>query len=222
MCIAALALVALLPSPAGATQVRDLSLAQMTLAAGPIFSGRVTAVQRDEVHGLPVTRVTFRLVDSLRDAPGATTTLTFLGRVEKGQFSRKVPGMTSFAVGEDWIMLAYPPSEIGLTAPVGLHQGAFRVQGPAGGDLRERAGFTVRVPATRRALLRDMKMQAAPAAPVGELPAGATVSYGAFMRRLRELTGAGPSTRAVQPEAAADTGLETAAAAAARGNGRQK
>jgi hypothetical protein len=223
MCIAVLALVSLLPAPAGASQVRDLSLTQMAQAAGPVFSGRVLSVKQDEVRGWPVTRVTFQVADSLRDAPGATTTLTFLGNEKTGQFSRKVPGMPTFSVGEDWVVLAYPPSEVGLTAPVGLYQGAFRVQNPAAGDLREGAGFTVMVPATRRAILREMKMQASPVAPEGGLPAGATVSYDAFMRQLRDLTGAGPSARVMQPDTAASgTDLETAAAAAARGTGRQR
>ena len=150
MCIAALALVSLLPSQAGASQVRDLSLTQMAQAAGPVFSGRVLSVKQDEVRGWPVTRVTFQVADSLQDAPGATTTLTFLGSEKTGQFSRKIPGMPTFSVGEDWVVLAYPPSEVGLTAPVGLYQGAFRVKNPAAGDLREGAGFTVMVPGQKK------------------------------------------------------------------------
>jgi hypothetical protein len=250
MCIAALALVSLVPSPAGATQVRDLSLAQMAAAAGPVFSGRVIAVERDEVRGLPVTRVTFKVVDGIQNVHGDATTLTFLGGERAEGLPLKVLGTPTFKVGEQWVLLAYPPSEIGLTAPVGLYQGAFRVQSPAGGALREGAGFLVTLPGSRRALMKQMREDGLlvapgpppamidgvpagngltrageaprlPAAREGNLPAGATVPYGTIMRRLRELTGAAPSARAVQPEAATDTSLEAAAAAAARGNGRQ-
>ena len=56
-------------------------------------------------------------------------------------------------------------------------------------------------------------------------PAGSPVSYGAFMNRLRELTGAAPAARAVLSQVA-DEGepgrdAESAAAAAARGDRRQ-
>ena len=57
------------------------------------------------------------------------------------------------------------------------------------------------------------------------LPSGTMVSYGAFMSRLRELTGVSPAARVIQPQEAG-TGEpvadpETAAAAAARSNRRQ-
>jgi hypothetical protein len=222
----------------------------MAAAAGPVFSGRVIAVEMDEVRGMPVTRVTFKVVDGIQHVHGAATTLTFLGGERVGGFPLKVLGMPTFKVGEQWVMLAYSPSGIGLTAPVGLYQGAFRLQGPSGVALQEGAGFLVTLPESRRALMKEMKegglliepgplpamfegvtagnglTRAAdtprlPAARKGTLSTGAAVPYGAFMRQLRELTGAGPGTRAIQPEASADTGLETAAAAAARGNGRQ-
>jgi hypothetical protein len=236
----------LLPQPALATQVRELSLAEMARSAGPVFSGRVTAVQPDQVHGLPVTRVTFQVVDGLKGVTGGATTLTFLGGGNSGQFTRIVLGMPTFSVGEDWVMLVYPPSEIGLTAPVGLYQGAFRVNGnQGGGPLREEAGLTVVLPASRSTRANRTAGDVPDAAPTGSpqswssdldtslnkginedsLPPGATVSYGAFMERLRELTGTGPASHAVQPNAAgagdpaADP--ESAAAAAARGTRRQ-
>jgi hypothetical protein len=240
-----LATVLLLPQPVLASQVRDLSLAEMARSAGPVFSGRVTAVQPDQVHGLPVTRVTFQVADGLRGVTGGSTTLTFLGGGKSGQFSRIVPGMPTFSVGEDWVMLAYPPSKIGLTAPVGLHQGAFRVHGNQGGTLREEAGFTVVLPASRSIHASSTAGDVADAGSTesprtwssnqnnslnkgineNSLSPGATVSYGAFMGRLRELTGTGPAAHAVQPstagagDPAADP--ETAAAAAARGTRRQ-
>ena len=245
-----LATALLLPQAALASQVRDLSLAEMARSAGPVFSGRVTAVQPDQVNGLPVTRVTFQVADGLKGVTGGSTTLTFLGGGKSGQFSRIVPGMPTFSVGEDWVMLAYPPSEIGLTAPVGLHQGAFRVHGNQGGTLREEAGFTVVLPAGPRAGRDGAAPEAGPAAPQDSrqnwstdpssnltgsnlnegmndagLPAGTTVSYGALMNRLRELTGTGPAAQAIQPhvagagEPAVDP--ESAAAAAARGTRRQ-
>ena len=145
-------------------------------------------------------------------------------------------------------MLVYPPSEIGLTAPVGLHQGAFRVQGNRdGGPLRESAGFTVVLPPGPRTGMDGTTAGVSPGSRPnwsgdagssldissnlndgndGEgLPAATTVSYDALMNRLRELTGVGPAARAIQPQAPGEgepaTDPETAAAAAARGNGRQ-
>lgn len=237
--VALILALALLPLPAGATQVRDLSLAQMARTAGPVFSGRVTAVQPDQINGMPVTRVSFQVADGLRGVAGDFTTLTFLGGGKSDHFSRIVPGMPTFAVGEDWVLLVYPPSEIGLTAPVGLHQGAFRVQGRQdGGPVREKAGFTVMLPPSPRA---GTPADAAPGSRQNwssdsqnslnkgnsedGLPSGTMVSYGAFMSRLRELTGVSPAARVIQPQEAG-TGEpvadpETAAAAAARSNRRQ-
>jgi hypothetical protein len=222
------AILMMLPLPARATQVRDLSLAGMAETAGSVFSGRVTAVQPAEVNGLPVTRVTFQVADAVKGVSGATTTLTFLGGQKTAQFARIIPGMPSFSIGEDWVLLTYPPSELGLTAPMGIHQGAFRVHNLAGGPLREGAGFTVTLPnsgKTKKNAMNPANSAGISATGLDEMPPGSSSSYGAFMRRLRDLTGGPAGSRAIQPDATSgeDSGqsAETAAAAAARGTRRQ-
>ena len=119
--------------PAQASRVKARSLREMVASAGTIFSGRVEALEFDQIRGLPVTRVTFRVDEGLRGAARGTLTLTFPGGVQANGFPYRVSGLSSFRAGERLILLTYPASPVGLTSPVGLHQGRFtRHEGPGG------------------------------------------------------------------------------------------
>ncbi len=167
-----------------ASQARDLSLQEMVRAAGTILSGRVEEVVEARIGSLPVHRVTFALEEAVRVEPGRrsadgrTVTLTFLGGQTGSGFPLRVSGMPRFRPGERLVLLAYPSSDLGLTAPVGLSQGRLAVsQGPAGLALA-----TAGAP-SRRLLegLEDAPGLAGPAATA--TPAGAPGGAPAAARR---------------------------------------
>jgi len=207
-----LVLLVTLPAPAHASRVRDLSLTEMATKAGSIFSGQVSSAVAATVHGLPVTRVTFEVDDDIKGTPGESITLTLLGGDRQHGLPYRVPGLPQFRAGEEWLLLAYPPSEAGLTSPVGLFQGAFRVRTGAAGDR------TVAIPGSRRALMVDLR-QAGLMGATARAGAGTTVPYKALMQHLRDLVAGVPQATGAaagrRPSAATD--LEAAAAARAAG-----
>ena len=173
--------------PAAASRVRALSLEEMVAGAGSIFAGRVLTVEPDAVGDLPVSRVTFAVEEEIRleagrqGDGGRTLILTFLGgRLESG-LPLRVAGMPAFTPGERVVLLAYPSSRLGLTAPVGLSQGRFALEdGPAG--LQQ---VTAASPATL-GVTGPGEGRRHPEAP-------ASMPYKAFMETLRRLAaGAGP------------------------------
>lgn len=122
-----------LAAPAAASQVKARSLHDLVAAAGTVFAGSVDAVEFDRLHGMPVTRVTFRVSDGLRGTSGETLTLTFPGGMQPDGLPYRITGLTPFRTGERLVLLVYPTSPIGLTSPVGLYQGRFDLrEGPAG------------------------------------------------------------------------------------------
>lgn len=225
-----LALFATLPAPVRASRVRDLSLTEMAAKAGSIFSGRVSLVEAASEHGLPMTRITFEVGEGVKGSPGESLTLTLLGGERPEGLPYRVAGMPRFRVGEEWVLLVYPPSEAGLTSPVGLFQGAFRVSTGLAGTR------TVVIPGSRRMLMDDLReaglmpgknsavasTQAATRATSSQSPArGTTVPYTTFMEHLGDLVAG------ISPAAAASAGrpapaaTDLEAAAAARGAGRR-
>ena len=207
-----LVLLVTLPATARASRVRDLSLTEMAEKAGSIFSGRVSSAVPATVRGLPVTRVTFEVGDDVKGTSGESITLTLLGGDRPHGLPYRVPGLPQFRAGEEWVLLAYPPSKAGLTSPVGLFQGAFRVRTGAAGDR------TVAIPGSRRALMDDLR-QAGLMGATARAGAGTTVPYPTFMQHLRDLVAGVPSAAGAaagrRPPAATD--LEAAAAARAAG-----
>ncbi len=224
-----LVLLVTLPAPAGASRVQDLSLTAMAGKAGSIFSGRVSSAVAATVLGLPVTRVTFEVGDDVKGAPGESITLTLLGGDRPGGLPYRVPGLPRFRVGEEWVLLAYPPSSAGLTSPVGLFQGAFRVRRGAAGNR------TVAIPGSRRALTDDLRRAglmgglrtpsaggtaATRTTPSPGPAAGTTIVHAVFMQHLRDLVAGFPAPVSGAdgvPTASAATNLEAAARARAAG-----
>lgn len=104
-----------------ATQVRSLTLEQMTERATTIFSGRCVAVRtlHSTAIGLPVSVVTFHVERVLQGELPRVVTLKFLG---DGTF-----GVPRFRKGEEVVLFLYGKGRLGLTAPVGLGQGKFTI-----------------------------------------------------------------------------------------------
>jgi hypothetical protein len=126
-------------APVAADVVRPISLAQMTRAAGTIVVGRVTEVRLDHLPQhprVPVTYVTLRVEETWKGAPARD--LTFMqfgdatgaaplpatpGRVQTVRF----PEMPTYAAGEEILLFLRRPSRVGLTSPVGGHDGKLAV-----------------------------------------------------------------------------------------------
>lgn len=109
-----------------ATTVRLVSLDQMVKAADRIFVGKCVSVEsrRDE-YGLPATYVTFVVIERIKGPVGGKITIKQIGAGTFGAL--KIPGLPTYAVGEEVLLFLHPNSQYGFTSPVGLHQGKWRV-----------------------------------------------------------------------------------------------
>jgi len=104
-----------LPAPVG--------LAQISRAAGTIFSGRVTAVARGanaRDSAVETVAITFRVENAIRGTtPGQDLTIfQWMGLWSGGQ---------RYRVGEHVLLFLYPPSKLGLTSSVAGPMGRFVV-----------------------------------------------------------------------------------------------
>lgn len=112
---------------ARASQVRLLTLEEMTGRAARIFAGRCLRVKAVEAgaHGIPMMEVTFEVHQSLKGDARGTVTVRQPGRV--GQRGGGIPGLPSFRAGEEVLLFLYGESPSGNSSPVGLGQGKFTV-----------------------------------------------------------------------------------------------
>ena len=120
LCIAFLAPHCLL-----ASQVRLIDLEQMTQRAARIFSGRCTgtSVVFDESMGRDVTVATFQVDRAVK----GVTTDTVTVRMLSGAAADAPAGVPAFRAGDEVVLFLYRESAQGLSSPVGLGQGRFRV-----------------------------------------------------------------------------------------------
>jgi hypothetical protein len=145
--VLALAAIAFWPAASvrGHHAVLRFNLEEMTLTADRVFIGRcVRVVETTDVIAqgrLPVTRYTFEVERALKgDLPGRITftQLGHAGRPAKdgvtihGKAATRglfLHGMSTYAVGERMMLFLIPSYQEGkLTYPVGLEQGAFRIE----------------------------------------------------------------------------------------------
>lgn len=112
-----------------ATQVRPLTLEQLSQRAATIFSGRCTGVRVESDPNVGwVTLATFEVERAVKGRVGRTATLRLLGgRSDLEPRAAEVPGMPRFRRGDEVVLFLYGTSAIGLTSPVGLGQGKFDV-----------------------------------------------------------------------------------------------
>ena len=123
--VAAISGLVLLAMSAEATQVRQLNIQEMTSRAARVFSGRCVAVhvERDAALGLDVTVAEFEVAHAAKGRVEPRAVVRMLG----GGQGASIPGRTEFAPGEDVVLFLYGESRYGLTSPVGMGQGAFKV-----------------------------------------------------------------------------------------------
>ena len=117
----------------GAASVDRINLFEMVRAADRIFWGRCLQAEpgRDSSTGLPVTAYTFEV---LRGIKGAGTAESIRFRQLTGGTAGAIRGLPEYSLGQEVLLFLYPDSKLGLTSPVGLAQGMFRVgKGGRGG-----------------------------------------------------------------------------------------
>lgn len=110
------------PSPIAALP-GPINLAQMTRAAGSIFSGTVASIARPTASSSPAVEtvaITFHVENALRGAlPGQDLTIQqWTGLWRSGQ---------RYRVGERMLIFLYPPSKLGLTSCVEGKLGRFAI-----------------------------------------------------------------------------------------------
>jgi hypothetical protein len=113
-----------------ASQVRLVNFEQMTQRAARIFAGRCTgtSVVFDPLLGRDVTVSTFRVQRAVKGVTGKTVTVRMLDAAAVQGASGDAPsGVPAFRNGEEVILFLYGESAQGLTSPVGLGQGQFRI-----------------------------------------------------------------------------------------------
>jgi hypothetical protein len=100
-----------------------IGLAQISRAAGIIFSGTVTGIERRAARGgntVETVAIAFRVENAIRGAtPGETLTISqWMGLWSSGQ---------RYRVGERVLLFLYAPSKLGLTSCVSAPMGRFAI-----------------------------------------------------------------------------------------------
>lgn len=147
-CLLAVLALTLIGVQAQAATVLQLNLEQMVDRAGRIFRGTVLDIREGTVQagGAELPTVTYRIrVDeafkgTYQDVKGMQIAeVTMLGKLKPNQagVNRSLPliDLPKLQVGQDYLLLTTQPSAIGLSTPVGLGQGTFRVTGKPGQEL---------------------------------------------------------------------------------------
>lgn len=108
-------------------QVRQVALPEMVSSSGMIFAGHVLHVEgKTDERGDIVTETTFRVETPIRGVlPGTLTITQYGGTSSEG--TMLLAHMRYFREGERVLVLLYPPSELGFTAPIGMGQGVWNV-----------------------------------------------------------------------------------------------
>lgn len=123
----------LLSSMVSGLTVLQLNLEQLTVLSEKVFVGRCISVrEREDKDGRPVQYITFDVLETLKGPPQEKVTFKQLGLTErqlKGENTiegvfRELP---RYEIGEEVVLFLSGEGGLGFTAPVGLHQGKFKV-----------------------------------------------------------------------------------------------
>lgn len=123
-------------SSAWATSVRTVNLAEMVGAANRVFRGRCVVVKpsQQQVMGLPVTEYTFQVTEGVKGVKTGQTVVFRQVRTSRGRLPG-LKGVPSYRSGEEVLIFLAGDSRAGLTSPIGLGQGVFRLQRDGSGEL---------------------------------------------------------------------------------------
>lgn len=111
--------------------VKTYNLEEMVAASERIFVGRLIETEEDYLDArggiIPVTIYTFAVDEALEGAIGNTLTIRQVGHRSR-RSNLFGPNTPQYKEGEVLMIFLAEESEIGLTSPIGLGQGAFRVK----------------------------------------------------------------------------------------------
>ncbi|MBI4446376.1 MAG: hypothetical protein HY645_10755 [Acidobacteria bacterium] len=112
-------------SIASAATVRTVNLFEMVALAERVFWGRCVAVenQLEEGTSFPIVRYTFEVLDGIK---GVHTGETIVFKQASSGLGG-IAGLPQYQKGKEVLLFLYSESDSGLTSPVGMAQGAFRV-----------------------------------------------------------------------------------------------
>lgn len=118
-----------------ATMVIPMNFDQLLANADRVFIGTCTAVNEGTTkEGIPYAEYTFTVSEALRGSVGETVTIRQFGQLTPKRVDDKllqnfrVQGMPTYKPGQRMLLLLRSDSQLGLTSPIGLFQGAFSVQ----------------------------------------------------------------------------------------------
>jgi hypothetical protein len=154
-----------------ATVVRQQPLDELVQEAERVFVGTCVDARDGAVlppgggHPIPYAEYTFEVRDVLKGRVGTRVTIRQFGTrtprpTSDGRHAvvSRVPGMPQYEPGQEVLLLLTGDSGLGLTSPVGLGQGAFRVAAAAGKRVAVNAF-------DNRGLFRGMSVAAPPGGP---------------------------------------------------------
>lgn len=141
VCVLALALA--FAAFAQASMVQKMDLGEVCARADKIFRGTVVSVTDGSVAvgGGELPTITYRIKvdeafqgDFVKKGDAQYAEVTMLGdfkNVTANGLERRSPltGLPRLSVGGDYLLMTSRPSEIGLSAPIGLGQGCYSISG---------------------------------------------------------------------------------------------
>lgn len=116
-----------------ATTVKVANLQDLIDQSDRIFVGKCLTMESTTAEQAPLTRYTFQVIDPIKGVQDGTITIRQLGLQTPVQLDGgkqrivHIPGMPRFEPGREFLLFMVKESPIGLSSPVGLGQGAFRV-----------------------------------------------------------------------------------------------
>ncbi len=131
------AILLFMTTPSGATSLRVMNLADLVGNSQRIFSAVCQSVSSGfDENNLPYTRYSFRVTDSIHGvANQQVVVIKQFGLAQPIQLDNgvtnltRIEGMPRYVPGQEYLLFLNQESRLGFSAPIGLLQGAFRVQG---------------------------------------------------------------------------------------------
>ena len=105
---------------------RQVNLAYLVKRADIIVQGQIVSVKEESLPGypnIPTVRVTLNVQSMMRGSAGTTYTFREILLGLRSSARRKV----NYQIGQQVFLFLPTPSEIGLSSPVGMEQGRFRI-----------------------------------------------------------------------------------------------
>jgi hypothetical protein len=120
-----------------ATTVKQMNILELVTRSNKIVAGRIVAIREDRIPApgggeIPLTIYTMAITDRLKGRVAETIELRFVGtksmRVRGNYgFQLQIPGMPKYGLDDEVLIFLTRESRVGMTSPVGLMQGSFRI-----------------------------------------------------------------------------------------------